>query len=120
MSEWKVKRGNTSVQDIPVYKKDGTTLVDNLASATDIEFQVKETKAGTAKITKTKGDGIDVNTPSTGYLRLTLTPTDTDLTAKRYVMACEITWSATEKYEVKIYIDNQETDQFIIEQDIIQ
>ena len=66
------------------------------------------------------GVGIAVDTPTTGYLRVTLLPTDTDITPKRYVMALEIIWSANEKYETRIYIDDQETDDFIIEQDTIQ
>lgn len=120
MSKWLVKKGNTSVQDIPIYKKDGVTLVDNLVDATNIDFQIKETKTGIAKIAKTKDSGITINTPLTGWLRITLIPTDTDLIAKHYIMAIQIIWSDTEKYEIKIYIDNQETDDFVIEQDIIQ
>jgi len=119
MSEWRVKRGNTSIQDILVKDRDGDT-VTTLATATDIEFQVKEKKTNSFKIEKTKGAGIQVDTPTTGYLRITLLPTDTDIARKRYVMGLEITWSANVKYETRIYIDDNETDDFVIEQDTIQ
>lgn len=119
MSEWKVKKGNTSVQDMAIYDKEGV-LVTNLDVATSIKFQVKETKKGIAKIAKTETDGITVNSPLPGWLRITLNPVETDLIAKEYVMAVQIVWSPTEKYEARIYIDNEETDKFVIEQDIIQ
>lgn len=119
MSEWKIIKGNTSVQDIPVYDKDDN-LLTNLADATEVKFVVKESRgAETNKIEKTNGDGIEVNTPTTGYLRITLTPTDTTITPGRYIMALQITWSATEKYEVRIYINNSETDKFLVEQEAI-
>ena len=117
---WKVVKGNTSIQDIPVYDRDGT-LVTNLASATEIKFHVKTSNTVTAKtieVTKT-GGGIVVDTPSSGYIRITLTPTLTAITVGTYVMALEITWSATSVYECRIYIDNKETKTFEIEQDIV-
>lgn len=119
MSAWRVKKGNTSIQDMLVKDRDGN-IVTNLADASTIKFQVKESKeATTKKIEKTKGSGIDVDTPSTGYLRITLTPTETALDPKRYIMACEIDWGGDNKYEVRIYIDNHETDEFIVEQDAV-
>jgi len=121
MKFWRVKRGNTSVQDVPIYDKDGVTLVQNLASATSIKFQVKEGKTdATPKIAKTETDGIEVDTPSTGYLRITLKPTDTAITIAEYYMALQVIWTADEVYEVNIEIDNEETDRFKVEQDVIQ
>ena len=119
MSEWRVKKGNTSVQDILVKDRDGNN-VTNLASATDIKFQVKERKTNSVKIEKTKGSGIEVDTPTTAYLRITLLPSNTSIARKRYVMGLEITWSANVKYETRIYIDDNETDDFVVEQDTIQ
>ena len=119
MSEWKVKKGNTSVQDMAIYDKEGD-LVTNLDTAISIKFQVKETKKGIAKIAKTETDGITINSPLPGWIRVWLNPTETDLIVREYVMAVQLEWSATERYEARIYIDNEETDKFVIEQDIIQ
>jgi hypothetical protein len=119
MREWLVKRGNTSVQDIPVKDSKGV-LVTNLAAALEIKFQVKEKKSDTTpKISKTKGDGIQVDTPNIGYLRITIPPLETDITVKKYFMALEIVWSATEKWETVIEIKGVETDVFRIREHMI-
>ena len=121
MEQWLVKKGNTSVQDIPVYDKD-EVLVTNLVAATEIKFSIKKNKKDAAAlVSKTVGAGIAVNTPSPGYLRITLTPTDTGTTLSvgDYFMAIQITWSATEIYEVIITIDDVKTESFRIRQDII-
>ena len=122
MKEWLVKKGNTSVQDIPVYDKDGA-LVTNLAGATAIKFQIKKKKTdAVVLVEKTKGNGIAVDIPSAGYLRITLLPIDTGVTLSKgvYYMAIQITWSPTDIYEVKIEIDDVESENFRIVQDIIQ
>jgi hypothetical protein len=77
MSEWKIKKGNTAVQDIPIKDEDGI-LVTTFATATEIKFQIKLLETGVALIEKTVGAGIEINTPSTGYLRLTLSAIDTN------------------------------------------
>lgn len=119
MSKWQVKRGNTAVQEILIQDKDGVTIT-NLNEATAAKFQVKESKtASYAKIEKTIGSGIEVDTPSTGYLRLTLLPADTALVIKEYLMGLQITWSADEVWEIDIEIDDLVTDVFEIIQDII-
>ena len=119
MSEWRVKKGNTSIQDILVKDRDDADVA-NLASATAIKFQVKPRRTNSVIIEKTKGAGIEVDTPTTAYLRITLKPSDTANIPKKYVMAIEITWSADVKYEARIYIDDNETYDFVIEQDTIQ
>jgi len=122
MKQWLIKAGNTSVQDIPVYDKDGV-LVTNLADATEIKFQIKEKRDEvTPKVEKTLISGIDVDTPSAGYLRITLTPTDTGttLSVREYFMALQIKWSATEIYEIIIEIETEKTDRLRISQDIVQ
>ena len=121
MEQWRVKKGNTSVQDIPVYDKD-EVLVTNLVAATEIKFQIKTLKEDAAALVeKTVGAGIQVNTPSSGYLRITLLPVDTGTTLSvgDYFMALQITWSANEIYEVIITIDDVQTERFRIAQDII-
>jgi len=119
--EWVVRKGNTSVQDIPVKDKDGV-LVQNLAAADEIKFQVKEAKSDvTPLIAKTKGvaGGIQVDTPSTGYLRITLKPTDTAITVEKYFMALQIKWSDDLLWETIIEIEGVETDVFRIREQMI-
>lgn len=118
MSEWKIKRGNTSIQEIACYDKNDV-LLTNLAAATSIRFHVKETKTGSPLIEKTKGDGLAVNTPTQGYIRVTILPTETDIEPATYYMALEIIYSVTEKYECILKINNVETMDFVIEQDVI-
>jgi len=120
MGEWAVKRSSTSIQDIPVKDRNGD-LVTNLAGAQTIVFQVKEKKTDAIpKITKTKGDGIQVNIPSTGYLRITLKPSETNLTVKKYFMGLEIKWSTDLIWETILEIDGIETDTFRIRQDVVK
>lgn len=121
MSRWTVKKGNTSVQEILIQDKDGEKVPD-LADATWIKFQVKETKTtDTVLIEKTMGDGIAVDDPSEGYLKITLEPADTDLDPQLYVMGLEIKWTdtVTRLYEVTMVADGEETEVFEIEQDIV-
>lgn len=121
MSKWIVKKGNTSVQEILIKDRDGNN-VTNLADATHIKFQVKETKTTTTVLiekTKEVGGGIAVDTPSEGYLQITLNPTDTDPAPKKYYMGLEIKWSDTVLYEVTMMADGEETDVFEVEQDIV-
>lgn len=119
MNRWRVKKGNTSVQEIEVRDKDNQ-LVANLADATDIKFQVKEKPEDlTPMIEKTKDEGIAVDTPNTGWLRITLLPSDTDIEGQVYFMALEIIWSPDEKYETRLYVNNGESDKFEIEENHI-
>ena len=118
---WECKSGNTSVQDILIRDKDDDT-VTNLGDATGISFQIKKTKTATsALVEKTDISGIAVDTPTTGYLRITLTPTDTGTTLSvgDYFMGLQITWSATVIYEVNMEIDDVKTERFRIRQDIV-
>lgn len=119
MSKWTVKKGNTSVQEILIKDKDGNN-VTNLAAASWIKFQVKETKTTDAwLIEKTMADGIAVDDPSEGYLKITLEPADTNIDPQLYVMALEIKWTDTVLYEVTLVANGEETEVFEIEQDIV-
>lgn len=118
MSEWKVKKGNTSIQDIACYDKDDVLLTD-LVSTTAIKFQVKKTKIGSTIIEKQKGAGLAINTPTQGYIRVTLLPTETDIVPTTYYMALMLIYSATVKYECILKVNNVETSEFIVEQNII-
>ena len=118
MSRIRIKEKNTAVLDILVKDKDGVTAT-NLANATAISFVIANPLTNVALVTKTLSSGIAVNTPSTGYVRVTLTPTDTTQTPMRYNMALQITWSPTDVYEVNIDVDGIETQNLTIEGDII-
>ena len=118
---WQVKRGNTSIQDIPIYQKDSTTLETNLAAVREITFQVKTSKTASAAVIEKleSAGGILVDTPSTGYVRITLSPEDTDIDIGMYVMGLQVDWSAASIYEVRIEIDDVETTEFEVEQDVV-
>ncbi|MFW6121757.1 MAG: hypothetical protein ACOC80_12800 [Petrotogales bacterium] len=117
MSEWIIKKGNTAIQDILVKDADGDA-VSNLASADEIKFHIKTLETETALVEKTVGAGIEVDTPSTGYLRLTLTATDTSQVPKTYYMGLQITWG-TEIRELILKVDGIETEKLKITQDIV-
>ena len=117
MSEWVIKKGNTSIQDIPVYDRDDA-LVTNLAAASEIKFHIKASEAGAPLVERTVGSGIEVNTPTTGYLRITLTATNTNLPPKKYYMGLQIKWTS-EVREVILKIDGIETETLRITQDIV-
>lgn len=118
MSEWTIKKGNTAVQDILIKDEDGTT-VTTLATATEIKFHIKELETGVALVEKTVGDGIEVDTPSEGYLRLTLLPADTNQTPKTYYMGLQIKWGAANVKEVILKVDGIATEKLTIAQDIV-
>ena len=117
MSEWIIKKGNTAVQDIPIRDADDV-LVANLAAATEIKFQIKIFETGVALVERTDGAGIEVDTPSAGYLRLTLTAANTNQAPKIYYMGLQITWGA-EVREVILKVDDIATEKLKIIQDIV-
>lgn len=123
MRAWTVIRGNTSQQEIPIKDKKGV-LVTDLASATEIKFQVKEGRRNQESplISKSKGDGIEVDQPSPGYLRITLVPSDSAgiRPSERYVMALQIKWvEDVESYETRLRINGELTDKFVVKAGII-
>ena len=118
MSEWIIKKGNTAVQDIPIRDEDGE-LVTNLGlSGVEIKFQIKRQEIGAFLVEKTIGAGIEVDMPDTGYLRLTLTATDTNQAPRLYYMGLQITWDA-EVREVILRVGGLETERLKIVQDIV-
>ena len=119
--QWEIKKGNTSIQDFLVTDKNDAT-VTTLSTATSIKFQIKKTKtATTALVEKTAIAGIQVNTPTTGYLRITLTPTDTGTTLSvgDYFMGLRITESDGKVYETNLSIDDIKTEKLRIRQNIV-
>lgn len=118
-----IKKGNAAAIEILCYDNSGTALTD-LSSTTEITFQVREERddTSTAIIEKTKTAGaITVNDPSSGYITIALVPADTSsLTVKKYYFAVELTYSATVKYELNVYVDNIKTDIFDLVQDVVR
>jgi len=119
MSIWKVKKGNTSVRNIPIYKKDGVTLVDNLASVLTAKFVVRDKATKVVKIERTKGSGIEMNTPILGWVRITLVPTNTNIAVEKYDMGLEFSWDADTCYEVKMYVAGKVSKEFEIEEGVV-
>jgi len=128
MNAWTVKQGNTSVQDVAI-KDSAGVLVTTLAEADEVIFQVRKSfTSPTIIIEKTLGDGIEVDTPLLGYIRISLTADDTDIDVGTYCMALQITWhpasgnesgTLDEVYEVIIKVNNTESSKFIVIQDMI-
>lgn len=123
MSAWEIVSGDTSRQEIPIRDYKGE-LVTDLASASEIKFQVKEEKkeSGSPLISKDLVDGIEVDQPSEGYLRITLVPSDSAgiRPSERYVMAVEVKWSADRIHEYELEIDGKLTDRFVVRAGIIE
>lgn len=119
MSEFLFKKGNTGIIEMLIRDRNGD-VVTNLAAATEATFVVKPTETGTALFTLTKtGGDILMDTPSSGYVRITISPTNMTQTPKRYYCALKIQWTPTQIYEVHIYVDDIETEAFRIEQNIV-
>lgn len=120
MSKWIVKKGNTSVQEILIKDKNGD-IVQNLSDTSEIKFQVKRKPTDSATlIEKTKGSGIEVDTPLTGNLRITLDPADTDIAAGDWYMGLQLKWtSPAQTFEIMLSVNGRETDRFKVVQDVV-
>ena len=115
----KVKQGNTCVLQALIKDADGNT-VTTLAQATEVLFKVIDRSSRVVKISKSLSDGIVVNSPSTGYIRVTLEPTDTeDLVATMYLMGLQIKWSDTIIYEVDLSFSGKVTEYFELNDDVV-
>ncbi len=116
---WQVIRGNTTVRNIPVYDQKGI-LVQDLADATEIHFHVCKNRECSGIIQKDKSNGIEVDIPETGWLRITLLPADTKIPPLKYFVALQIKWSATRIYETVIKVDGQKTDRLEIVPELVR
>jgi hypothetical protein len=120
----KIKAANSINLLFTVQDTNGS-LISNLAEATAIKFMVKvnETDADTAaKISKSLGNGVTVNEPATGNIRVALTALNTTLLAGIYYMALQIEWGAVvQEVVIKETFDMVvETNTINIVQDIIR
>jgi len=99
----KIKIGN-SVDLLFSIKDSSGVAVQNLSEATAIKFMVKVNQTDTdleAKISKTLIDGITIDTPAVGNIKVILTALNTMLTPGKYYVALQIEW-ATYIQEVNI------------------
>jgi len=117
----KVKRGNRLQFDVKCTTQTGS-VITNLSSATAIQFDVKIAKDTTATlITKTLGGAdLAIDTPTTGYIRITLSPTDTTQSVSSYDMGLEIQFGASNVQEIIMMENYSETEVFQIIQDTVQ
>ena len=120
MASIAVKRGNTKALEV-LCKDENEDVITTLASAEEIKFHVKEKKDSiTTKIAKDLNDGIVIDTPSVGYVTITLLPIDTTLVPKGYPMGLQIKWDDDNIYEAdEIIIDGIAVDTLKIVQDIV-
>ena len=111
-----IKKGNTATLEFKLVDN-SNQLLTNLASTTEIFFMVKVAKTDSdidAVIIKKKTLGeIIVDDPSAGFVKVSLTATDTDITVKTYYMGLQLEFGA-----VINEIDTE--DEFVITQDIIR
>ena len=124
MKYWRVKKGNKAVRDILIIDSKGETA-ENLDEAATIIFQIKKNKTDAVALlekTKEAGEGITILTgDDLGKLRITLLPADTTaLGIGEFFMGLQIKWGTTDIYEVQISIDDVESENFIVIQDIVQ
>jgi len=118
----RVKKENAITIKVLVKDSEGT-IISDLATATFVKFMVKETKTtpnAEAIITKSIGDGLTIDDPSTGYIKVVLTSVDTNISIGYYVMAIQIEYSPTNIQEINLSEEGSTTDAFEIYQDIIR
>lgn len=90
-----VLKGNTVALRVLV-KDQSRAVVTNLATATQIRYMVKVNKTdldATALISKVLADGILVDTPSTGYIRIPLSSADMNIAVGTYVQGLQLEWA---------------------------
>jgi hypothetical protein len=115
----RIKRGNTANLEIKCLDRNGQIITD-LAVTSEIHYQVKKReKQVVPDIAKTKGGGITVNTPATGWITVVLDTTDTDLPIGKYYQAVQLEYAGGEKYECRLLVEDVETERLEIQQDII-
>ena len=81
-----------------------SSSLTNLSTATAVKFMVKTNATdldADAKISKTLGSGIEIDTPSLGNIKVTLTSANTTLPAGQYFVALQIEYGSG-IYEVDI------------------
>jgi hypothetical protein len=116
----KVKKGNRLRFDIKCTDENGDALT-NLSSATAVRFDMKTAKDTTASlVTKTLGaTDLSIDTPTTGYIRITLSPTDTAQSVSTYNIGLELQFGASNVQEITLMENYSETEIIEILQDTV-
>lgn len=118
-----IKKGNTATLKVTVRDESGT-LISDLASTTEIYFMLKNNATdldaeAILSVSKTGGE-ITVDDPTTGIVKISLTSTVTDITAKQYSAALQLKYAASTQ-EINLKDSNSnETNKVSIQQDIIR
>ena len=121
----RIKKGNQNIIDVAIRDADGNLITD-LNTAVEITYMIKsdpDDDNTSALVTKTlTGGGIVIDTPSTGYVRITLEPTDTSsVEAGQWYHGLQINYSSTNIQEIWLKTDqNFDTDRVEIVRDIIR
>jgi len=122
----RLKIGNKLVLDVAIKDADGVLITD-LATATAVKFMIKENwndLDAAAIVSKSLSNGIVVDTPSTGYIRVTILSTDTSgiatATPGDKYCALQIEYSASNKIEVDLLDGSTETNLIELIEDVIR
>jgi hypothetical protein len=118
------KKGNTTFLGVAATDSDGN-IITTLATANDIKFQLKETKAGSAKISKDLSDGVTAdrdknNNVVVGSIRVVLTASDIDsLTpGTNYFISVQAEWTNNIQ-EIWLTEDSQILEYITVKEDVI-
>ena len=118
-----IRIGNKYVIDLPV-KDANRDLVTDLATADAVLFQIKEEASDAdvdALVSLSVGSGIAVDTPSTGYIRITIDSDDTTgNTAGVKYWACEVQYPGGNNQEIFIKENKIIINQVTFEEDVIR
>lgn len=120
-----LKKGNLATITIgPILDSTGAT-VSTLGTATSIAFYVKtdptdsNAAALITKLSTGTSPGITVNSPSSGYVAIAISATDTaSLSAGKKYMGLQITWNTTNIQEIDITESGSTIDSFNLTQDV--
>jgi hypothetical protein len=124
LGELSVKVGNAVDFIFQVLDANGD-LVTNLTAATAVKFMAKTNKTdldASALISKDLTNGITVDDPSLGYIKVSLTSANTTIAAGRYFYALQIEW-LTQKVELDIFeniTDSAHSDILVMIQDVVR
>jgi len=118
-----LKQGNKWVIEGLCKDANGVTIT-NLTTATAVLFQLKEHRSDVAPLIEEtlSGGGIQVDTPSQGYITITVLPAKTVLASGKYLIAVEIRWASNNDQEAYLEDEggNAFDSLFIAEQIIIK
>jgi hypothetical protein len=116
----KILRGNRRQFSVQVTDKNGD-VISNLSSATSVQFEIKTGKtAASALVTKTLGGAdLSIDTPTTGYITITLSPTDTSQNVTTYSMGLEIQFGASNVQEIPLMEAYKQSETIEIIQDTV-